>query len=453
MSLIMMLGLLAYQGNQSVAEERMKVQYVLLDVVVTDRRGNVITDLKPEDFVVTENKRPVKVTFFDQLDYTNELVGDSGVADDTLTVDKQGTVIDEKPLQQIILALDFESVVLREVNKAFVQLNQFLDTLDGRYRYAINLYALDRGSLTSGFTSDLDSVKAALAKYQDRFAKNRFRGSTFDRDLPLFGGEPNRSRARASGGRGPGGGMQTLTDDVNDLSSFEQALMECARMGNSNGQACACLYETTSQFLEEQKYRTERVIGELEILTEKFNDGSDLKTMMLLSPGFALRNIPAIEDLRDDIGRNLGCTEQRIGGSLLGGRLFIDADFKKVTHACIKNRVIFHTFDIFNTNKSQRRSLSAEYRGGASNAVSSAYWNYGKQITQGLKELARESGGQFKQVFRLDGAMNKTLQSNRFFYVLGYDSPAGKSGAFREIKVKVKRKRVKVRHRRGYFGR
>lgn len=43
-------------------EERVDVREVLLDVVVTDARGNVIVGLGPEDFVVEENGQPVDLT-------------------------------------------------------------------------------------------------------------------------------------------------------------------------------------------------------------------------------------------------------------------------------------------------------------------------------------------------------------------------------------------------------
>lgn len=42
--------------------EKIDVNEVLLDVLVTDAKGNVIVGLKPEDFVVKENGRPVELT-------------------------------------------------------------------------------------------------------------------------------------------------------------------------------------------------------------------------------------------------------------------------------------------------------------------------------------------------------------------------------------------------------
>lgn len=42
--------------------ERIDVNEVLIDVLVTDAKGNVIVGLEPEDFVVRENGRPVELT-------------------------------------------------------------------------------------------------------------------------------------------------------------------------------------------------------------------------------------------------------------------------------------------------------------------------------------------------------------------------------------------------------
>src|SRR6267378_2061382 len=38
---------------------------VSLDVIVKDKKGKAITDLKPEDFTVSENGVPQKIEFFD----------------------------------------------------------------------------------------------------------------------------------------------------------------------------------------------------------------------------------------------------------------------------------------------------------------------------------------------------------------------------------------------------
>jgi VWFA-related protein len=55
------------EANKSADEDVIKVNanLVSLDVIVKDRKGKAITDLKPEDFTVLENGVPQKIEFFD----------------------------------------------------------------------------------------------------------------------------------------------------------------------------------------------------------------------------------------------------------------------------------------------------------------------------------------------------------------------------------------------------
>lgn len=407
MVLFLALGcLLFFQDDIEPVKEQFRVEYVTLDVVATHKK-KMVTDLTADDFIVTENGKKVDVTFFDILDY------------------RQQPGEGEKPLQQIILALDFESVIRSDVHGSFRQVRRFLDGLDENYRYSINLYALDRGSLTKGFSEDLEEIGYALNRYEDRFLSNRYRKSSWDSDNPL-GGSAGGGSSYGMVGSGP-------LEMVNDITTLIEAIRFC--MGGPG--ECSCVNSSVEEFLVEQRLRSERVVGELESLAYKFKENNDLKTMILVSPGFAIDNL-------NSVGRLLrSATKGRCGSTLGIGRIRLDADLQKVTHACIKNRVIFHTFDVFNKT-GHRRQVGRD----ASGAIDS----YARDMARGLKDLAQESGGTFRQVFRLDGSAKKVLENNRFFYTLGYQSPAGKPGKYREIKVKVKRKKVKVRHRRGYFG-
>lgn len=66
--------------------EEIDVNEVLLDVLVTDSKGNVIVGLKPEDFVVRENGKPVELaglTFYSD----RRLIGEA----------KEGVKVDEVP--------------------------------------------------------------------------------------------------------------------------------------------------------------------------------------------------------------------------------------------------------------------------------------------------------------------------------------------------------------------
>src|SRR5713101_8435983 len=55
------------QTKKSADDDVIKVtsSLVSLDVMVKDKKGKAITDLKPEDFTVSENGVPQKIEFFD----------------------------------------------------------------------------------------------------------------------------------------------------------------------------------------------------------------------------------------------------------------------------------------------------------------------------------------------------------------------------------------------------
>lgn len=64
-------GLFIWSGNWTAAEDdesRIHVNVVLvqLNIAVTDRKGNYITGLRPEDFTITEDKIPEKISSFDE---------------------------------------------------------------------------------------------------------------------------------------------------------------------------------------------------------------------------------------------------------------------------------------------------------------------------------------------------------------------------------------------------
>src|SRR5678809_710012 len=44
---------------------KVKSNLVSIDVIVKDKKGKYISDLKPEDFTITENGQPQKIEFFD----------------------------------------------------------------------------------------------------------------------------------------------------------------------------------------------------------------------------------------------------------------------------------------------------------------------------------------------------------------------------------------------------
>jgi Ca-activated chloride channel family protein len=64
---------------------QVNVDLVQLSVAVTDRKGNYISGLRPEDFVITEDKIPEKISNFDEGSITIHRVVDSAPSDQSET--------------------------------------------------------------------------------------------------------------------------------------------------------------------------------------------------------------------------------------------------------------------------------------------------------------------------------------------------------------------------------
>ena len=444
-TLVLMTALFFFQGNNDLrVQERFRVEYVMLDVSAFDRKGNPVTDLTIDDFEVKEDRKKMDITFFDTLDF--RLSSTPDVSKIPVEFREQ---VQETSTRQIVLAIDLDNVGEVESSKVFHQLNSFLKRLDPEDNYLINVYSMERGSITKGFTDNLALVRESVAELEERhragLARARRGG---DRGEMLLGDGPRNARPSAFGGRpGRGLGASMLSDDFR-FSDLERAFGQCATLyGSDYASKASCIDQTLFDFVDQQKFRSEQVVGQLEILTYAFQEAKGLKMMLFVSPGFALHTMAAAHELANIYKGN------RLNSlPATGSGVDIDNEFKRVLHACIKNRVIFHTFDIFNGGEVLDRELGVSFAGAPSGQVRRAYRNYSIDISSGMRELADESGGTYFQTPQLEGVMKKVLERDTYFYQIGYASPQGKPGKYRKIKIKCKRRGVKLRYRTGYFG-
>src|SRR5712692_11806374 len=83
---------------------------VSLDVIVKDKKGKAITDLKPEDFTVFENGVPQKIQFFDSTLTSGSEAGQSTAA--TGSTEPKPRTLTGFPRNIIVLVLDGQSTEL-----------------------------------------------------------------------------------------------------------------------------------------------------------------------------------------------------------------------------------------------------------------------------------------------------------------------------------------------------
>src|ERR1700730_18002006 len=138
---------------------------VSLDVIVKDRKGKPITDLKPEDFTVSENGVPQKIEFFDStLTSSNEVSQSANATGSTEPKPRTPTGF---PRNIIALVLDGQSTEvanLKHVREGIVKyIRDRISDSD-----SVALFSISSGlQLLQPFTQDKAKLIAAVEKAYD----------------------------------------------------------------------------------------------------------------------------------------------------------------------------------------------------------------------------------------------------------------------------------------------
>jgi len=444
------LGLFLYQNpDQADIEEQLGVEFVMLDVMVVDKKGRPITDLSLSDFVVKENRKKVDVSFFGSLDLrTREDLALAPVEKITAETETMAGPKADRQVQQIVVALDMESLDLAHVRRTFTQLRDFITTLNPAFEYQIYVHSLEYGAITKGFVTHRVEVLDALDKMQDQhFSHRTIGGRKARREGGLLEGmQPGNRGTYSSTSQGSHLRQGPLT-----LADLEKAYRSCAFLFDSDSVKIKnCMSGALQDFFQQHYDRTSRVLGELASLTKKFDNTDNLKTMILVSPGFTISRLDSALELQRAVMNET--RDSYVGDQT--NQFFNDESnqrhYRELLHACVRNRIIYHVLDIFN-------GMDENMRGGPQFATNNdhirrVYQSYNIEISAGLQKLAGDTGGTFNQSFHLGVPVKKVIEGGRFFFQLGYTSPPGKSGKWRKIKVKCKRKGVKLSYRKGYYG-
>src|SRR5229473_7228855 len=144
---------------------------VSLDVIVKDKKGKAITDLKPEDFTVSENGVPQKIEFFDSTLTTNEAPQPTRPNDPTQppndSIRPRARTPNGVPRNIIALVLDGQSTEvanLKHVREGMMKyIRERISDSD-----SVALFSISGGlQLLQGFTQDKAKLIAAVEKAYD----------------------------------------------------------------------------------------------------------------------------------------------------------------------------------------------------------------------------------------------------------------------------------------------
>jgi VWFA-related protein len=397
---------------------QVEVNYVDVDVVVTDENGKFVPGLTRDDFQVFEDGKPQKVETFAYVEIPvvqdNAFVlGDRQVSTDSKTnrVPFSGRLF--------VIVLDDQDVASMRTAQVKKSAKEFVAKYMGANDIAAVVHTSGRTDASQEFTSNKALLNAAI----DKFVGRRMRSLTIERldayYQNMIVSEENQSTENQPAASTDPGGYGRM-----EPSEFERGFRAVGVLDT---------LRLTAEFLSSVRGRRKAILF--------FSEGIDYPIQNPFGGQSASDVIRATQDA--------------------------------ITMAARAN-VNFHTIDprglVGMTNEfmemagsgapelaggAPMRTATGEpitgLTGGTFNAQSDLMTEL--MMSQGsLRELAEQTGGiAAVNTNSLTDAYNRIMDANSRYYVLGYYPPTqARDGRFHRIEVKTKRPGVRIMARRGY---
>jgi VWFA-related protein len=377
---------------------------VLVDVVATDGKGKPVTDLKPEDFVVTEDGHSQSVRSF-------------SFQQPAVSSDRPQTAVDPLPPGVVTNIPSYKKsavwnvVVLDALNSPMLDQSntrqQLLKVIDKIPNQPAAIYILtDRLRLLQDFSTDPAALKRVIAGLNNKgsvLVDNAKGGHEAERYSPIFWA----------------------------------AIPESARQG-------ILRYESEGT-ASHTRDRLKITLDALTALAQNLKSLPGRKNLIWVSEGFPFTIEPgATVDARESVThRNYTVSISSTANALFDSQIAIYP---------IDSRGIV-TSDVYDPAS---RGYDPLGRGqseiGLTSTVSEENNNL-DVVHSSMQEIAERTGGKaFYNRNEIGDAIIESMDDGNTYYTLAY-SPSNHewNGKFRRISVKSKRSGVKLRYRLGYF--
>jgi len=387
--------------------DSLSVDVINVDVYVTDKQDNPVTDLSKDDFELLEDGRPVEISNFYSIDGARDRrtalqVADLPVADapvpERLPELQAATVPDDQLLHLIVYVDNLfitpfnRNTVMREVDRFLLEHTRPGDK--------VMLVTFDRSlNIRQPFTEDPRLVSRAL---EQQLTQRAF-------------------------------GEQAKTERSDLMRRIEQARTAQAALSHADFYAKSIHHD-----VEISLRAMSDLIGSLAGLPGR-------KALLLVSEGMPMT---AGEDLFAMVDVRFG---KASSAQLQANRYRVRRQYRQIVAKANSNRVTFYTLDA--SGGYTHSGVSAE-QGQIDRSYSEIDFVYDSSRQEPMMVLADGTGGQATiGSANFAGALEKVAQDLTTYYSLGYSPVHAEDGRYHEIEVRVKRKGLKVRHRQGYRSR
>ncbi|HEY6293375.1 MAG TPA: VWA domain-containing protein [Terriglobia bacterium] len=383
-------GAATRQGNTFLL--RVQTNVVLVDVRVTDKRGQPVTDLKPGDFRVLEDGAEQKITSF-SLENIAQLAsaGGEGGAPAIIDLGKLPTVVSPAQVNKmvqdhrmLVLFFDLSSMQVDDLLRAVRSAENFVrKQLTPADLVAITTYSSDL-RVVQNFTNDRDELQKAI------------KGIRTGESASLAA----QGETGAAGGTSATG-EEIVTEDTSEAFTPDET--------------------------EFNIFNTDEKLAALESLADLLRGVPGRKSVIHFSSGLEKTGIENQAQLR-------ATTDA--------------ANRANVSFYTVDARGL--------VGLPPGGDASSASASGAAAYTGSAYYSQLSSLEGGretLASLATDTGGRtFYDMNDFSQAFTDVQKDNTTYYLLGYTPSNGKSdGRFRRIRVEVTRPGVKVQARPGYY--
>ena len=371
---------------------RTGINTVRVDVIVTDRQGNPVTDLKLEDFEILEDGkaqkpetfRLVRIDTVTQPAYTQRTIRTRN-DEETAAADENSRIFTFF-LDDYAVRKETSMVVRKPVVDFIVNQLAPSDLVSVMYP----LTPLDAVTLTRNHQGVINTVE-------------KFTGRKYD------------------------------YEPINDLER-------------------GYVYRATPQAIETIR-RQVSLTAIRGICTKLGSLREGRKSLVLLSEGYTsllppqLRsNLPGGLAMPGDVSRDPFAAENNImeERAKFGADMDMQQELRDVFDACNRNNTSIYALD--------PRGLSAGEFDISQNISQRTSQDYLNSSLNTLRELADNTDGRaIVNRNDLGTAMKQIIRDSSAYYLVGYTTQAPTDGKFHELKVRVKRPGVQVRARRGFW--
>ncbi len=395
---------------------QVEVNYVDVDVVVTDEKGNLVSDLKREDFEVFEDGKPQKIDTFAYVEIptvqSNAFVlGGRTVSSDTLS--------NRQPFagRLYTIVLDDQDVSSMRTSQVKKSAKEFVDKYMGANDIAAVIHTSGRTDAAQEFTSNKLLLHAAI----DKFIGRRMRSLTLERldayYMTLSAAQNNQGNENEPAPSSDPGGYSRL-----EPSEFERGFRAVGVLDT---------LKNTAEFLASVRGRRKAVLF--------FSEGIDYPIYDSFGAQSATDVIRATQDAITMAARanvNFYTIDPR-------GLVGMTNEFMEMAGGGAPA--------LAGQGDLRQPGTNTPVTGGTFNAQSELMNEL--MLSQGsLRELAEQTGGIASvNTNSLTNAFNQIVQANSRYYVLGYYPPTHpRDGRFHRIEVRIKRPGLRVAARKGY---